>query len=348
MTDINTVQQLVDALRDVIQSNERWGLTLRRVEAVAAAQAATDSGTALIEQMKRDDDKAQDLRDTIRAVFDAVGYPTEYALQHRKEKVSVTFKRWFDEQMRQREAAPQEPFCYVQVNKQGDITRTVKRKDSWARTPLYATPQPHPDARDAARYRRLLSERYQDGLPEEGAAEVAFMVTYGWRTDYEISAAIDADIAEARDRLAAAPQPHPEAVNAANAAPAVTLTNDDYWIARAAIDALVYHGRSGDIDEKYAMDGAARLRTLLDAAHAASVSATATPPAESADARDAARYRLIRRKICFTGNGDGTASMHAINLPNSARFPGIGEIEEAVDAAIDAAMSPAGKEQSNG
>ena len=43
-------------------------------------------------------------------------------------------------------AAPQqeaqEPFCYVSVNKQGDITRTMKRKDKWTNIPLYTTPQP--------------------------------------------------------------------------------------------------------------------------------------------------------------------------------------------------------------
>ncbi len=36
----------------------------------------------------------------------------------------------------------QEPFCYVSVNKQGDITRTMKRKDKWTNIPLYTTPQP--------------------------------------------------------------------------------------------------------------------------------------------------------------------------------------------------------------
>ena len=35
-----------------------------------------------------------------------------------------------------------EPFCYVSVNKQGDITRTMKRKDKWTNIPLYTTPQP--------------------------------------------------------------------------------------------------------------------------------------------------------------------------------------------------------------
>ena len=36
----------------------------------------------------------------------------------------------------------QEPFCYVNVNKQGDVTRTTKRKDAWCKTPLWTGPQP--------------------------------------------------------------------------------------------------------------------------------------------------------------------------------------------------------------
>jgi hypothetical protein len=41
----------------------------------------------------------QDLADTIAAIFAAVGYTEEYARQWPKEKASVTFKRWFDEQI---------------------------------------------------------------------------------------------------------------------------------------------------------------------------------------------------------------------------------------------------------
>ena len=36
----------------------------------------------------------------------------------------------------------QGPFCYVNVNKQGDVTSVIKRKDSWRKTPLYLHPQP--------------------------------------------------------------------------------------------------------------------------------------------------------------------------------------------------------------
>ena len=40
-----------------------------------------------------------DLEDSIGAMLSAVGYTAEYALQWPKEKVSVTFKRWFEERV---------------------------------------------------------------------------------------------------------------------------------------------------------------------------------------------------------------------------------------------------------
>lgn len=35
-----------------------------------------------------------------------------------------------------------EPVCYANINKQGDVTRTSKKRDGWAKTPLYLAPQP--------------------------------------------------------------------------------------------------------------------------------------------------------------------------------------------------------------
>lgn len=55
-------------------------------------------------------------------------------------------------------------------------------------------------------------------------------------------------------------------------------------------------------------------------------------------ASKANRWDYIRRKICFNGNGDGTASMHAINLPVNAAWPELGKVAEGVDAAIDTAI----------
>ena len=62
--------------------------------------------------------------------------------------------------------------------------------------------------------------------------------------------------------------------------------------------------------------------------------------AELAEAKkDAERWKYARRKICFTGNGDGTCMMHGINLPAAIPgWPDPGKVAEFCDAAIDAAM----------
>ena len=52
----------------------------------------------------------------------------------------------------------QEPFCYVNVNSQGDVTRTVKRKDAWCKTPLYASP---PQPQEAAPLTPLTDEEIE-------------------------------------------------------------------------------------------------------------------------------------------------------------------------------------------
>lgn len=69
--------------------------------------------------------------------------------------------------------------------------------------------------------------------------------------------------------------------------------------------------------------------------------------AELAEARkDAERWKWIRRKLCLTGNGDGTCSMHAINLPAAnAGWPEVGRVAEFCEATIDAALAQS-KEQS--
>ena len=65
----------------------------------------------------------------------------------------------------------------------------------------------------------------------------------------------------------------------------------------------------------------------------------ASPKGGSTDAKDAARWRYIRRKLCLTGNGDGTCSMQVINLPASIHgWPDPGQVSEFCDTAIDAAM----------
>ena len=57
---------------------------------------------------------------------------------------------------------------------------------------------------------------------------------------------------------------------------------------------------------------------------------------------DAARYRFLRRKLCVTGNGDGTCAMQAINLPHRIHgWPEHGEHEQFFDAAIDSCLTGA-------
>ena len=57
---------------------------------------------------------------------------------------------------------------------------------------------------------------------------------------------------------------------------------------------------------------------------------------------DAARYRFLRRKLCVTGNGDGTCAMQAINLPHRIHgWPEHGEHEQFFDAAIDSSLTGA-------
>lgn len=92
-------------------------------------------------------------------------------------------------------------------------------------------------------------------------------------------------------------------------------------------------------DEEYPGGAPHRLVTLY----------TTTPaPAQagqSEDGRDAARWRFVVNKLCLTGNGDGTCSMHAINLPNRIPgWPAPDEVTAFCAAAIDAAI--AAKEQS--
>ena len=61
--------------------------------------------------------------------------------------------------------------------------------------------------------------------------------------------------------------------------------------------------------------------------------------AQQQDKLDAERWRYIRRKLCLTGNGNGTCAMQAINLPAAIQgWPEPGQVAEFCDAAIDAAM----------
>lgn len=90
-----------------------------------------------------------------------------------------------------------------------------------------------------------------------------------------------------------------------------------------------------------------KLQSYYDAVGAGGVSAqriTQVAPQPQADARDAERWRFIKRKLCLTCNGDGTCAMQALNLPaRILGWPDVGElaIAQFLDAAIDAAIAAA-------
>ena len=65
---------------------------------------------------------------------------------------------------------------------------------------------------------------------------------------------------------------------------------------------------------------------------------------QSQDREDAERWRYMRRKLCLTGNGNGTCAMQAINLPEAIPgWPEPGKVADSCDAAIDHARRIEGK-----
>ena len=51
-----------------------------------------------------------------------------------------------------------EPVAWVNINKQGDITRTVSRRDNWCTTPVFEKPKTSIPAADLARLREKAAE----------------------------------------------------------------------------------------------------------------------------------------------------------------------------------------------
>lgn len=114
------------------------------------------------------------------------------------------------------------------------------------------------------------------------------------------------------------------------AAPGIDLTAlwrlSDEWLKALGVRGL------GDEEKRMRWALAKELRDALSLIDAS--------PKGGSEARDAARWRYVRRKLCLTGNGDGTCGMQAINLPGS--IPGWPDTSDDVvdfcEAAIDAAM----------
>ena len=96
----------------------------------------------------------------------------------------------------------------------------------------------------------------------------------------------------------------------------------------------------------HAQGGCAALQTggtwgwVAEAAYAAMLDAAPTPPvAQAGDARDAARYRYLRMKVC----GTGSKGFDFVNLPPMPANWARGSIAQHFDEALDAAISAAKK-----
>ncbi|CAB3689632.1 hypothetical protein LMG3458_02062 [Achromobacter deleyi] len=129
--------------------------------------------------------------------------------------------------------------------------------------------------------------------------------------------------------------PLPAEPGAAPAAPVSTV--EDSQDSPVALDRLADYIADNWPDKKYGLEEICqRLNATWPGAFMPAVAAPA-----AGDALDAARWRFVRRKLCLTGNGDGTCAMQAINLP--ASIPGWPEpgsaVAEFCDAAIDAAIA---------
>ena len=111
----------------------------------------------------------------------------------------------------------------------------------------------------------------------------------------------------------------------------------------------------GDALEDYKKNGAAAVRFAPSSAHWSNelrrlFGSDARDGIDRLEERlraaeqDTARWRFIRRKLCLTGNGDGTCAMQAINLPAAIQgWPEPEQVAEFCDAAIDDAMGKEGK-----
>ncbi|RIQ54220.1 hypothetical protein [Bordetella avium] len=116
----------------------------------------------------------------------------------------------------------------------------------------------------------------------------------------------------------------------------------DEWLDKT--DFIQERIASGDLPVKYlGWHRADVMRDLIDGSKTEPLNAApqASTAADARDAKDAARWRFISRKLCLVGNRDGTCSMHAINLPGAIKgWPEPGDASgEFYDAAIDAAIA---------
>jgi len=86
-----------------------------------------------------------------------------------------------------------EPVAWVNINKHGDATRTVSRRDNWCTTPVFAKPKTSIPAAELATLRKD-AERYRwlrDGNDNKKSAACHIAVNcYGLEWDDAIDAAL--------------------------------------------------------------------------------------------------------------------------------------------------------------
>ena len=69
-----------------------------------------------------------------------------------------------------------EPVAWVNINKHGDITRTVRRRDSWSTTPVFVKPKTYIQAAELATLREKAA--MADELRKDAE---------NWRNRHEVS-----------------------------------------------------------------------------------------------------------------------------------------------------------------
>ena len=124
---------------------------------VATAQAAESVPAKSYAELEK---KHSDFVETAGLMLEAVGYTEDYARQWPKEKASITFKRWFDEQLATRPTPPA-----MDVGEDAEQERPVQRMEGWTDTRYIA------ELENVVRLLRRDREklhRVRDALSEKG------------------------------------------------------------------------------------------------------------------------------------------------------------------------------------
>ncbi|UCV00251.1 DNA translocase FtsK [Acidovorax radicis] len=143
-------QMVADGIIQTYNGRKDAALTSQAISAEPAG-----AGYAALQQ------KHNDYVETVGLMLDAIGYKEEYALQWPKEKASITFKRWFDEQLASHGQAPAQPaatwkppgigalMCVISSlrdtahfsDEEGEVTNDLRALRDWASSVATPTPQ---------------------------------------------------------------------------------------------------------------------------------------------------------------------------------------------------------------